>query len=138
MFAKRDVWVRRAMQGLVPAALVILVPGIAAAQAILDGRTAEFTPSPQHDDVAANGAPIVTSYQFQIVAAGSTQVLQAVDLGKPAPEPDGFIRVDFVARLVAPLTPGVQYQARVASVGPGGVSPSDLSNVFSFSPVCCS
>lgn len=136
MFAMRDVCVRQAILPILVAALVSVVPGSAAAQAILDGRTAEFTPSPQHSDVTAGGTPIVTSYAFQIFAAGSAQLLQSVDLGKPAPQPDGFIRVDFVARLATPLTPGVQYQARVASVGPGGVTASELSNIFSFSPVC--
>jgi hypothetical protein len=66
---------------------------------------------------------------------GSTRVSTA-DLGKPAPGTDGLIRVDFVALLSTPLTPGVVYEAVVSAVGPGGSGAGTRSNTFSFSVPC--
>ncbi|MGH9372543.1 MAG: BACON domain-containing protein, partial [Vicinamibacterales bacterium] len=135
MFPKRDVSVRRGALCAALAVLVILIPTLAGAQAVIDAGRVEFTPSADHDAVSG-GVPLVTSYQMQIFPAGSTQMVQSVDLGKPSPQTDGFIRLGFVSRLSAPLATGQQYEARVAAVGPGGVGASALSNQFSFSPAC--
>jgi hypothetical protein len=116
------------------AALIILLPSTAAAQAVVDARTVEFNPSPDHD-ATSDGVPVVTSYQLQIFQAGGSLV-QSADLGKPAPESDGLIRMDFVSRLSTPLAGGQLYEARVAAVGPGGVGASTVSNQFSFTPTC--
>jgi Viral BACON domain/Putative binding domain, N-terminal len=136
MLLMRDVCVRRTMIRSVLAATLTFLPAVASAQAIVDGRTLEFTPSPDHNVVASDGTPLVTSYTLQIFTIGGTQIVQSVNLGKPTPQSDGAIRVDFVALLSTPLTPGVQYEARVAAVGPGGQGVSSPSNAFSFSPVC--
>ncbi|MGH9372544.1 MAG: BACON domain-containing protein [Vicinamibacterales bacterium] len=134
MRAKRDVCLRRCVLGAVLAAASLL-PTSSAAQAVVDAGRVEFTPSADHNRTSG-GVSIVTLYRLQIFAVGSTQITRTVDLGKPSPEGDGFIRLDFVRLLSTPLTPGQQYQARVAAVGPGGTAASALSNQFSFSPTC--
>ncbi|MGH9310748.1 MAG: BACON domain-containing protein [Vicinamibacterales bacterium] len=92
-------------------------------------------PSADHGAVVG-GVAVVTSYQLRIFGAGTTQVVRSVDLGKPTPEGDGFIRIDYVSRLSTPLAPGQSYEARVAAIGPGGVAVSGVSNPFSFTPPC--
>ena len=59
-----------------------------------------------------------------------------MSLGKPALDVDGMIRLDFVALLPTPLTPGVIYENRVSAVGPGGSSASLVSNTYSFTAPC--
>jgi hypothetical protein len=108
----------------------------ATAQSIVDARRIEFTPSPDHSVLDANGVALVTNYSLQVFVAGGTTAAQTVSLGKPAPDPDGMIRLDFVALLPTPLTPGVVYEALVEAVGPGGGSGGIRSNTFSFTPPC--
>ena len=87
----------------------------ASAQSITDARRAEFTPSTDHDAVdPSSGAPLVQRYVLEVFLPGSTTPVSTADLGKPAPGPDGFIRLDFVALLTTPLTPGVVYDATVS------------------------
>jgi Putative binding domain, N-terminal/Viral BACON domain len=119
---------------LAAAASVLFLPTHASGQTVVDAGRVEFT-SPDHD-ATSQGVAIVTSYEFQVFQVGSSQMTRSVNLGKPTPETDGFIRVNFLALLSTPLAAGVQYQARVAAVGPGGVAASGLSNVFSFTPTC--
>lgn len=89
-----------------------------------------------HAAVDVDGLALVDHYTLNIYTAGSTTVVESVDLGKPVPDADGFIRVDFVALLPQPLTPGVSYEATVATVGPGGTAASDRSDTFGFSLPC--
>ena len=105
----------------------------AGAQSILDARRVEFAPSPDHSAVDAGGVALVDRYSLEVFVAGATTPVQTADLGKPAADADGMIRVDFVARLASPLTPGVIYEALVEAVGPGGNSGGTRSNTFSFS-----
>jgi hypothetical protein len=134
MVSKVSVCVRRgAMAAAIAAAL--LLPTRASAQAVVDAGRVEFTPSADHN-ATSGGVPVLTSYEFQVFVVGSSQMTRSVNLGKPAPETDGFIRVDFLSLLSTPLAPNVQYQARVASIGPGGASASAFSNEFSFTPAC--
>jgi hypothetical protein len=108
----------------------------ARAQSIVDARRVEFVPSVDHDRLGADGVtPMVTSYSLDIFVAGATSAVQTVDLGKSAPDADGLIRVDFVARLTNPLTPGTVYEGALSAIGPGGASaPAARTNTFSFSP----
>ena len=111
-------------------------PATARAQDIVDARRVEFTPSVDND-VLSGSTPLVTSYSLDVFVAGGTTPVETVNLGKPAPDVDGMIRVDFVALLTTPLTPGVVYETALSSVGPGGVSvPAARSNTFSFSQPC--
>ena len=63
----------------------------------------------------------------------ATTVVASANLGKPAPDADGMIRLDFVALLNASLSAGVVYETVVAAVGPGGAADAPRSNTFSFS-----
>src|SRR5262249_31797057 len=106
------------------------------AQSIVDARRGALTPSADRGARDPSGAPLVTSYQIDVYLAGGTTPVQSASLGKPAPDPDGFIRVDFVSLLATPLTPGTIYEARVSAVGPAGSSQSAVSNTFGFSLPC--
>ncbi|CAN5882725.1 hypothetical protein BH24ACI4_BH24ACI4_21910 [soil metagenome] len=113
------------------ALLFLITPHAGFAQSVMDARTAEFVPSSDHSR-QSGGVDMVSSYQMRIYAVGGTQPIRTVDLGKPAPQSDGRIRIDFVSRLSSPLPAGVQYEARVAAVGPGGSGLSASSNPFSY------
>jgi hypothetical protein len=106
------------------------------AQSILDARRVEFTPSVDHSAVDSSGVAVVTRYTIDVFVAGGTTPVQSANLGKPAPGVDGMIRVDFVALLTSPLTPGVVYEALVEAEGPGGSSGGTRTNTFSFSLPC--
>ena len=114
------------------ALLLLITPQAAFAQTVMDARTAEFVPSSDHSR-QSGGVDMVRSYEMRIYAVGGTQPIRTIDLGKPAPQSDGRIRIDFVSRLSSPLPAGVQYEARVAAVGPGGSGLSAGSNPFSYS-----
>ena len=102
-------------------ALAILVSAArVSAQSIVDPQRAEFDPSADHFATAADGVPLVQSYSLSIYQAGSAQVLQTVNLGKPAPEADGKVRVAFVNLLNPAPVAGVIYEARISAIGPGG------------------
>jgi len=116
--------------------VLLLMPAVAAAQSIVDAQRVEFTPSPDNSALDGNGAAIVTGYTMEIFLAGDTVVQQTVNLGKPALDTDGMIRLNYVSLLATPLTPGVVYEAVVQAVGPGGSADSARSNTFSFSLPC--
>ncbi len=101
-------------------------------QIIVNPRTVEFDPSADHSAVTPDGQPVVLRYDLDIYPAGGVQALYVVDLGKPAPDSDGRIRVDFASRLPRwPLANGT-YEARVSAVGATGQGLSDPSNQFAF------
>src|SRR6185312_17511233 len=106
------------------------------AQTITDPQIVEFTPSPDHSALDSSGNPIVTSYSLMIYVAGASTPTQTVSLGKPAPDSDGKIRVNFIALLSTPLAVNVTYEGRVSANGPGGSTPSSPSNDFSFTAGC--
>src|SRR5262245_8019410 len=116
--------------------MVFCCASFAAAQSILDARRVEFQPSSDHSVVDGNGIAMVDRYTMDIFLAGAATPYETVDLGKPAPEPDGYIRLDFIALLPVPLTPGVIYEATVSAVGPGGTGTSSRSNTFGLSVAC--
>ena len=70
----------------------------------------------------------MTSYLLPVLSAQLVDAPHTIDMGKPAPGADGLIRFSFTSRLTTPLVPGTTYQASVSAVGPGGTSPSALSN----------
>jgi hypothetical protein len=116
--------------------LALSAASIASAQSILDATRVEFTPSTDNAAVDSSGVPLVTNYSMSIYLAGGTAVVETVDLGKPAADADGFIRVDFMSLLSVALTPGTSYEATVSSVGPGGSSASARTNTFGLSAPC--
>ncbi|HXH06677.1 MAG TPA: BACON domain-containing protein, partial [Vicinamibacterales bacterium] len=112
----------------------LLWPALVSAQT-LDPQRAEFDPSADHDAVV-DGQPVVSRYVLEFYLVGAAQPFQTGDMGKPAPDPDGKIRVSLLAVLGALPSPGIVYEARVAAIGPGGTSRSEPSNQFMFSSPC--
>ncbi|MBE3132130.1 MAG: BACON domain-containing protein, partial [Acidobacteria bacterium] len=98
-------------------------------QTVVNPRTVEFDPSADH-------ASLVTRYDLAIYNVGANSPFQIVDLGKPALDTDGKVRVDFASRFTAWPLPNGTYEARVSAVGPTGVGLSDLSNQFAFATTC--
>lgn len=104
----------------------------ASAQDVVNPTKVEFQPSVDHFVVSASGDPAVLRYDLQFFASGAPQSMATVSLGKPTPESDGRIRVDFSTLLATwPLADG-NYTAKVVSVGGSGNGSSDVSNTFSF------
>jgi hypothetical protein len=121
-------------------ALVLLVVVgttiVLTAQTVVDPRYVEFNPSVDHNATHTDGTPLVQRYSLSIYQTGSSTAVDTMDLGKPAPDGSNIIRVDFRPLLHVQLTPGQMYEARVMSVGPGGTTPSGLTNDFYFQPTC--
>ena len=97
-------------------------------------RVHTFDRSQRSRPIVGRGAR--ANYSLQIFVAGASTAVQTVSLGKPTPQSDGMIRVDFVSLLSTPLTPAVVYESVVSAVGPGGSAPSARSNTFAFSAPC--
>lgn len=106
------------------------LPAIANAQTS-NPRVVEFRPSPDHNTVVS-GVNVIERYVLEFYVVGMPAALQSIDLGKPVPDLDGVIRVDFAGRLGGWPAAGVVYEASVVATGPGGLTRSPLSNEFSF------
>ena len=110
---------------------------VLSAQTVVNPRYVEFNASSDHNSVASNGTtPLVTSYTLSIYPQGSPVPFAIVNVGKPTPNASGIIRVDFVPLLTIAPIPGVNYEARVAALGPGGSADSAVSNGFTFTAPC--
>jgi len=118
---------------------VALSPVVVRAQSVVNPTRAEFTPSADHSATLPDGSPTVDHYELEFYLIGAATPFQVATLGKPAPEPDGVIRVNFASVLTSYPAPGIVYDAAVTAVGSSGVGRSTLSNTFSFStPTPCS
>ena len=126
----------RAARAAIIAFIILASSTVVLAQSIMDPRIAEFDPSPDHSTVTSGGTAVVQGYSLALYVSGASTPTQTVNLGKPAPDPDGKIRVNFVNLLATPLGAGVTYEARVSAVGPGGSGESTVSNPFAFSTQC--
>ena len=116
---------------------VILVFAVCVAAPIAEAQTVNphlvsFLPSPDHDAIGDDGQPLVSQYNLAFYPVGGSQPLVVVNLGKPTPDADGSITVDFSTLLTSAPAPGQQLEARVGAVGPGGTDESDVSNAVSF------
>ena len=121
------------------ALIVFLVVGsmlVLSAQAVVDPRYVEFNASANHNTLHTDGSPIVANYVLSIYPQGSSTAFATMNLGKPAPDASSVIRVDFLPLLPTLPTPGVNYEARVTALGPGGATASTASNGFSFTGPC--
>ena len=98
---------------------------------ILDPSIAEFEASADHDGQLTDGTNVVTRYDLEFYFVGAADPFQVTGLGKPEPVA-GLISVDLAEQLVVTPAPAIIYEARVAAVGPGGMSRSELSNQFLF------
>ena len=131
--------VRPSLLSVIPALglMLVAVSAPANAQAIVNPTTAVFDPSSDHN-ATSGGSPVVDHYELEFYLPGASQAFQTVGLGKPTPDVStGKISVNFASLLVPIPAAGVVYNARVASVGPGGRSSSAVSiDTFSFSAPC--
>ena len=116
------------------ASLVFSSPALA--QTATTPGTVEFTPSSDNTAVATDGTAIVREYLLSVYAAGQTTAIQTLNIGKPSPDADGKIRVEFLSKLTVALTPGLMYEARVVASGPGGTAVSAVSNQFQAAVAC--
>ena len=89
-----------------------------------------FQPSVDQDAIGADGQPLVRRYELEISRAGSMQLLLTINLGKPAPDADGYVRVIVEDQVNTAALTGLTLEARVAAVGASGTSRSAASNVF--------
>jgi len=109
----------RRLRGLLTCIMLLALAPVVAAQSITDARRVEFTPSADHNAVdPTSGVALVTKYTLDVYVAGGATPVSNADLGKPAPQSDGMIRVDFVTLLTTALTPGIVYESVVKAVGP--------------------
>jgi hypothetical protein len=111
--------------------LALLVATVAAAQTV-NPRLVEFTPSADHNTTLSTGQAAVSRYDLQVFSVGASAPFHTVNMGKPGPQSDGFVRYDFSSGVSAWPLPGGTYEARVAAVGPGGTGQSSASNSFTF------
>jgi hypothetical protein len=109
---------------------------VLSAQAVVDPRYVEFNASADHNTQTSTGTPFVSSYSLSLYPQGSSVAFATVSLGKPTPDANNLIRVDFLPLLPSLPTPGLNFEARVAAVGPGGTTASAVSNSFSFTAPC--
>src|SRR6266513_646356 len=89
--------------GVAVFALLLAIAPTIAAQSITDARRIEFTPSPNHNTIdPTTSLALVNNYTVDVFLAGGNVVQQTANLGKPTPDADGMIRVDFVSLLPSP------------------------------------
>jgi hypothetical protein len=130
-------FVRRCGRVVLGVFAALLLASQVRAQSVVDARRVEFTPSPEHNALTPSGTPLVERYFIEVFVAGAIWPVSSADLGKPAPQSDGMIRLDFVSLLTAPLANGVTYEAVVEALGPGGRSGGVRTNTFSFGGTAC-
>jgi hypothetical protein len=125
------VWLRRQAVLMALFTALVLCASRVHAQTVGDARRVEFLPSPDHDAIAEDGAPVVEHYSIEIYVTGARWPVASAELDKPAPDPDGVIRVVFLDDLSAPLVPGVTYEAVIYAIGAAGRSEGARSTAFS-------
>lgn len=116
------------MRSAILVTLFLLAAAPAAAQTLDNPTTLVFLASPDHD-VSDLGQPKLKDYAVEFVEPGST-VSQTLSLGKPQPDANRDITVDFAGlRSQLKVAPG-QYTVRVVARGPGGEARSQPSAPF--------
>lgn len=121
---------------LVASLLLVTMVATASAQSVTNPTQIEFTPASAPALDVRTGTPMVEKFTLDVYRAGTTTLVQTVNLGKPAPEPDGTIRVNLASLFATPLATGVVYEAVVSAVGPFETAPSARSETFAFSTAC--
>jgi hypothetical protein len=118
------------------AILLMLTASPLQAQSIVDGHRVEFQPSADNNTLGSDGTPIVQSYALSVYVSGASTAFATANLGKPTPDTDGYMRIDFSTLLSTPLQVGTIYEAVVSAVGPGGTAASTRSNTFELTTNC--
>ena len=128
---RRRISSRRAF-ALGAAAILGVFLGPATLHAQINPNVVEFLPSAEHHTTLASGQPAISRYEFLVYQPGTLDPYLRVDLGKPAPQADGVIRVSFISQVAVWPLPNVASDARIAAYGPTGVGVSGVSNPFTF------
>ncbi len=123
---------RRASAHLALAVLGSLA-GTGTLQAQTNPNVVEFLPSPEHNLVLSTGEPAVSGYQLLIYQGAALEPYMTTNLGKPAIQADGLVRVDFSKVMSAWPLPNVPSVGRVAVTGPNGTDVSLPSATFVYS-----
>jgi Bacterial Ig domain len=108
------------------------VSATVSAQPIVNPRLIEFIPSAQHDQLLPDGRPALVRYELAFVLSGSYSPFLAMDIGKPALQPDGMLRYDFGSRIAAWPYPDIDCAVLVTAIGSDGSTISAASNTFVF------
>src|ERR1051325_2738659 len=93
MVCTRRLASRSLLATLFTASLVFI--GSAANAQTIDPQVVEFEPSADHNVTLASGQPAVARYDLEFFYGGAVQPVQVMNIGKPAPDADGKIRIDF-------------------------------------------
>jgi len=125
-------WVSSSLAVAFLATTFLLHGSIADAQTVVNPRAIRFTASLDHDATNANNEPIVSGYRLEIYRIDSLQPAIVADLGKPAPDADGYITASLATLVLPASLYGELLNARAGAVGPDGVNYSDMSNWFLF------
>jgi hypothetical protein len=120
---------RRASTHLVIAVLSSLA-GTATLQAQTNPNVVEFLPSPEHNLVLSTGQPAVSGYQLWIYQNSASEPYMSMNLGKPAIQADGLVRVNFSTVMTAWPLPNIPSFGQVAVTSPNGPAMSLPSNTF--------
>jgi hypothetical protein len=89
----------------------------------------EFLPSAEHEQ-SQNGKPVVSRYELVVYRAGAHEPYLRINLGKPARQADGMIRVNLAQAVpVWPLS-NTPSEARIVAHGPGGTGVSVAAGAF--------
>ena len=123
-------FVRRRGTCLVAVVLSLVVSGRFASAQATDPNVVQFIPPAEHSATLSNGQPVVSRYDISFFQVGAAQAFMNIDLGKPAPQADGVIRVDINNRFGAWPMPNVPCDARVTAIGPNGTNISMPSSSF--------
>ena len=111
-------------------ALAFAVPAVA--QSVVNPSRFEFDPSADHNTIT-NGVPVLSHYELEVYSQSRASLVQSIAVGKPSPEADGKIRIDFATVASSALVPNELYLADVVAVGPAGRAASSLApNSFYF------
>ncbi len=122
-------WSVRSLFGAFVTWACLMSSSLASAQTT-NPNVIEFLPSPEHALILTSGAPAVSRYDLVFYQQGATDGFMVTNLGKPAPQADGLIRVDMSLLLASWPLPNTACEARIAAIGPNGTAVSDLSAPF--------
>lgn len=113
--------------------LLLLLPQLVQAQPVINPTAVEFIKSPDHDVMLDTYTPAVTEYNLEIYIVGATAPMMTHPLGKPTPDENDKILVNFASSLLVwPVTTTSTYVGYITAVGPYGTGRSGPSNEFGF------
>jgi len=114
--------IARQVRRCAAAVVVVLLATCTASAQVLNPTAIEFRPPLNQADISR--------YDVAFYDGSSLNALLVLNLGKPAPQADGLIRVDLTGKIGVWPRPNVPCDARVVAVTTSGSSLSLASNTF--------